>query len=189
MESKSIAFRIRPNLRLVEDLLGRLCALNYSHLFFWQALSGWWAVSPASPIFLSHPIRRLVRQFAGWITAAHGGIKPEDELDYRAKAMEFIRYAQAGNVDEMLKITSSQSYASQTNSLSNLYAGQVVPQFKHTDVTWDAHCRPNKDEHNNVGLVFTGTAHGATTFSGATTYTFDVAVAKENGILFIINIW
>ncbi len=120
--------------------------------------------------------------------AAHGGIKPEDEPDYRAKAMEFVRYAQAGNVDEMLKITSPQSYASQTNSLRSLYAGQVIPLFKHTDVTWNARCWSDKDEQKNVVLRFIGTAHGATTFSGATTYSFDVAVAKENGVLYVVNI-
>jgi hypothetical protein len=114
--------------------------------------------------------------------AAHGGLKPEDEATYRAKAVEFIRYAQAGDVEQMLKITSLLSYATQTNSLRSLYAEQVVPQFTHTEVTWEAHGKPNIDEQKNIGLVFTGTAQGATTFS------FDVAVAKENGMIVILGV-
>jgi hypothetical protein len=108
--------------------------------------------------------------------------RPEEEPAYREKAEEFVRYAQAGNVEKMLGMTSTLSFATQSDSVRTIYAQQVVPQFAGTVVTWDAHSTGNIDEHNNAGLLFKGTAHGKTTFS------FDVIVMKENGKLVIINI-
>jgi hypothetical protein len=108
--------------------------------------------------------------------------RPEEEPPYREKAEEFIRYAQAGDVAKMLEITSTHSYATQTDSVRTIYALQVVPKFAGTTVTWAVHGRGNIDENNNAGLLFVGTAHGKTTFS------FDVVVMKEDGKLVIINI-
>ena len=107
---------------------------------------------------------------------------PEEEPPYREKAEEFIRYAQAGNVEKMLEMTSPLSYATQSDSLRTVYGQQVVPQFAGATVTWAAHGKGNIDEFNNAGLLFVGTAHGKTTFS------FDVVVMKENGKLVITNI-
>ena len=107
---------------------------------------------------------------------------PDEEPAYREKAMEFIRYAQAGDVEHMLAITSSITHATQTDSIRSLYADQVVPAFKGKAVTWKAGNTPDFDESNNVGLLFTGTARGQKSFS------FDVVVMKEGGKLVIINI-
>ena len=41
----------------------------------------------------------------------------DEEPSYREKAMEFIRYAQAGQVDKMLEITSTLTHATQTDSV------------------------------------------------------------------------
>jgi hypothetical protein len=114
--------------------------------------------------------------------AAHGGIAPEEEPDYRAKAVEFIQYAQAGNVAQMLAVTSPQSFATQTDSVHTVYADQVVPQFQNATVTWNAKSALCRDEQNHPGLMFTGTARGKQTFS------FDVAVYRENGKLVVSNI-
>jgi len=108
---------------------------------------------------------------------------PDEEPIYREKAAEFVRYAQAGDVDKMLGITSPLSFATDsTSSVHKIYAEQVVPQFEGTVVTWDTHSRGDIDEKNNAGLMFTGTAHGKKTFS------FDIAVMKEDGKLVVINI-
>ena len=77
--------------------------------------------------------------------------RPEEELPYREKAEEFIQYAQAGDVNKMLEITSRLSYATQSDSVRTIYAQQVVPQFAGTTVTWAAHGQGNIDEHNNAG--------------------------------------
>jgi len=107
---------------------------------------------------------------------------PEEEPPYREKAEEFVRYAQAGDVDKMLAITSTDSFATQSDSVRTIYAQQVVPQFAGSIVTWDAHSHGNIDEHNNAGLMFTGTARGTKSFR------FDIAVMKEDGKFVVINI-
>lgn len=107
---------------------------------------------------------------------------PEEEPIYREKAAEFVRYAQAGEVDKMLEITSRLSRATQSDSLHTVYAQQVVPQFEGAVVTWNQRSQGNIDEHNNAGLMFTGTAQGKKTFS------FDIVVMKEDGKLVVINI-
>jgi hypothetical protein len=107
---------------------------------------------------------------------------PDEEPAYREKAAEFVRYAQAADVDRMLGITSAISFATQSDSLRTVYAQHIVPQFAETVVTWDTHSRGDIDEQNNAGLMFTGTAHGKKKFS------FDIIVMKENGRLVVINI-
>src|SRR3569623_1732389 len=61
--------------------------------------------------------------------------RPEEEPPYREKAEEFIRDAQAGDVGKMLAITSTLSFATQSDSVRTIYAQQVVPQFASTTVT------------------------------------------------------
>ena len=114
--------------------------------------------------------------------ASHGGLKPEDELSYRETAMQFIRYAQAGDVEQMLAMSSTQTYATQTDSVRTVYAEQVVPQFQGVTVTWAPQGAFCTDEQRNAGMMFTGTVHGRKTYS------FDVAVYKENGKLVVANI-
>src|SRR5262249_34252907 len=115
--------------------------------------------------------------------AAHGGLKPEDEASYRETAMQFIRYAQAGDVQQMLAMTSPQRYATDSgSSVRKIYAEQVVPQFQGAVVTWNSKSGLCTDEQKHPGLMFTGTAHAKKTFS------FDVAVYKENDKLVVTNI-
>ena len=114
--------------------------------------------------------------------AAHGGIKPEDEANYRAKAMEFIRCAQAGDVTQMLSITSLLTHATESDSMRTVYAQQVVPQFQGTIVKWNTKSETCIDEQNHTGLMFTGTARGKKTFS------FDVGIYEESGQLVVSKI-
>jgi hypothetical protein len=106
----------------------------------------------------------------------------DEEPSYRQKAQEFIQYAQSGNVQQMLAITSPLTHPTQDDSVRTIYAEQVVPQFQRSVVTWDAHGTPTIDEQNNGGLAFTGTAHGKKIFS------FNVIVYRENGKLVVANI-
>jgi hypothetical protein len=96
--------------------------------------------------------------------------------------MEFVRYAQAGEVDKMLEITSSFSFAKHSDSVRTLYAQEVVPRFEGTVVTWDKHSTGVTDDRYNGGLMFTGRSHGEETIS------FDIIVMKEDGKLVVINI-
>lgn len=107
----------------------------------------------------------------------------KEESSYRAKAEEFVRYAQAGDVEQMLKLTSTFSHPVLSSSTRTVYADQVVPAFRDTTVTWSSSSKPELDERNNVGLIFSGKARGP-----VDTFHFNVAVMKENGALVIINI-
>jgi hypothetical protein len=114
--------------------------------------------------------------------AAHGGLKPEDESSYRETAMQFIRYAQAGDVAQMLALSSTRTFATQSDSVRTVYAEQVVPQFQGVTVTWAPQGSFCTDEQRNPGLMFTGTIHGKKT------HLFDVAIYKEDGKLVVANI-
>jgi hypothetical protein len=114
--------------------------------------------------------------------AIFGAPTKEEEPAYREKAMEFVRYAQAGEVQKMLAITSTLSHATQTDSIRTLYAEQVVPQFEGTQVTWEPRVKHSHDEDYNPNLRILGTARGKKTFH------FTVTVAKERGTLVVINI-
>lgn len=107
---------------------------------------------------------------------------PDEELNYRNKAMEFIHYAQAGDVQQMLAITSPLSYATEADSIRTVYVESVIPKFRGTVVSWDANDVPIVDESKNVGLAFVGNAQGTNRFS------FDVGVYKEKGKFVIANI-
>ena len=106
----------------------------------------------------------------------------DNESGYQEKAMEFVRYAQAGDVQQMLRITSPLSHATQTDSMRSLYANEVIPQFQGTEVAWESHGEYSHDEKYNPGLMFLGTARGKKTFS------FIVTVAKEDGTLVVLGI-
>jgi hypothetical protein len=117
------------------------------------------------------------RQFAVFRTPGQ-----EEESSYREVAMNFIRFAQAGDVERMIEITSPLMYSADTHyTVRTGYTEQVIPQFHGTVVTWDPHGRPFTDDQYNAGLMFTGTAHGQKSFS------FDLMVEKENGKLVIMN--
>ena len=107
---------------------------------------------------------------------------PYEESSYREKALEFIRFAQAGDVQQMLAMTSPLSYARESDSVQTIYAEQVVPEFQGTVVTWESRSMPGTDERTNVGFVFTGTARGKKRFS------FEIVVYKESGKLVVANI-
>jgi hypothetical protein len=105
-----------------------------------------------------------------------------EEPSYRQKAQELIQYAQSGDLQKMLAITSSLSQAKGGKSMHTLYAEDVIPQFQGEVVTWGDQSIHAIDESNNGGLIFTGTTRGKKTFS------FEVGVFKENGKLVIIEI-
>ena len=106
----------------------------------------------------------------------------DEEPSYREVAMEFVRFAQAGDVERMIEITSPLMYSTDAHyTIRTGYTERIIPRLRGTDVTWDSHGRPFTDDQYNAGLMFTGTAHGQKSFS------FDLMVEKENGKLVIMN--
>ena len=65
----------------------------------------------------------------------------------RQTSMEFISYAMAGNVEAMLKLTSSLTLKhSGRNRVEQVYAQQVIPQFRGATITWNPDGKPQADE-------------------------------------------
>ena len=104
---------------------------------------------------------------------------PADDTEQQpfiAAAQEFVRQAQAGNVDRMIALTSPETIRnSDRQQLKESYRKYVVPRFKTATVRWvDAHA-PATDENGNRGWDVAGDAEGVETFS------FFITVMKEKG--------
>jgi hypothetical protein len=106
----------------------------------------------------------------------------DEEPSYRQKAQEFIQYAQSGDVQQMLAVTSPLTHPIEADSMRTIYAEQVVPAFHDAIVTWDPRCDAMIDENSNGGFIYTGTV------SRKKTIRFEVWIFKENGKLVVVKI-
>lgn len=98
-----------------------------------------------------------------------------EQKQYVAAAQEFVRHAQAGNVDRMIAITSQKTvHNSDLQQLAESYRKYVVPRFKDATVTWSDPHSPATDETGNRGWDVAGRAEGAKSFS------FFITVMKED---------
>lgn len=106
-----------------------------------------------------------------------------EQKHYVAAAQEFVRQAQAGNVDGMIAATSSVTVRnSDPRQLAESYRQFVVPRFKDATVTWaDAHT-PATDDSGNHGWDVDGQAEGKESFS------FFITVMKENGEYVVVTL-
>ena len=109
-------------------------------------------------------------------------VQKNEEL-FRQRAVEFIRYAQSGDVDNLIKFTSPLTLKNSGNShVREVYSEQVVPAFRGTVVTWNKSGVLSKDEFRNTGFTFSGRA-----IKGASRV-FYIDVFGEDGELFVTNI-
>lgn len=100
-----------------------------------------------------------------------------------AAAREFVRLAQAGNVDRMIELTSPRTLRqSDRRQVSESYRTYVVPRFEDATVTWaDTHA-PVVDETGNHGWDVAGDAMGSESFS------FFITVVKEDGRYVVVTL-
>ena len=117
---------------------------------------------------------------------APGKRKDADDTEQQpfvATAREFVRHAQAGDVDRMITLTSPETVRnSDPQQLKESYQTYVVPRFEAATVRWaDAH-EPATDESGNRGWDVIGDAEGAETFS------FFITVMKENGKYVVVTL-
>lgn len=105
------------------------------------------------------------------------------ESGYVAAAKEFVRHAQAGNVDRMIAITSTKTIRnSDRQQLTESYRRYVVPRFKGATVTWaDAHSAAT-DETGNRGWDVAGRTQGNESFS------FFITVMEEDGKYVVVTL-
>ena len=106
-----------------------------------------------------------------------------EEAGYRAAAMEFVKAAQAGNVEDMLRVTSALTL---TNSgaavVRTVYVEQVVPQLKGAEVRWDSRGDVLLDDTYNVGFQFSGKVT-----SDDKSFPIYIIIMKESGRFAVIN--
>lgn len=102
---------------------------------------------------------------------------------YVAAAREFVRLAQAGDVDRMIELTSERTVRqSDRQQVLESYRTYVVPRFKDATVTWaDTHA-PAVDETGNRGWDVAGDAKGSESFS------FFITVVKEDGRFVVVTL-
>ena len=106
-----------------------------------------------------------------------------EQKQYVAAAQEFVRHAQAGNVDRMIAITSEKTVRnSDLRQLTDSYRKYVVPRFKGATVAWaDSHAVAT-DETGNRGWDVAGRAEGAESFS------FFITVMKEDNKYVVVTL-
>ena len=112
------------------------------------------------------------------------GVKAE-EPSYKRKAVEFVEYAEEGDLQSMLRITSPQATRDNggPEALKTIFEEIIIPKFIDSEVTWKGGAKAAYDKDYDVGLGFKGIA----TKEGQT-YKFMLYVFEENGELFFRNI-
>ncbi|MEO8614016.1 MAG: hypothetical protein ABI600_02660 [Luteolibacter sp.] len=107
----------------------------------------------------------------------------QNEELFRQRAVEFIRFAQRGDVDNLMKFTSRLTLKnSGSNHVRKVYLEQVVPAFRGAVINWNKKGEICEDEFRNAGFTFSGLAHKEASKS------FYLDVFGEGGELVITNI-
>lgn len=106
-----------------------------------------------------------------------------EQKEYVAAAREFVRLAQAGDVDRMIEHTSVRTIRQSTlKQITESYRTYVVPRFKDAMVTWSGQHSPAIDETGNRGWDVAGRAQGSEAFS------FFITVMKEDGRFVVVTL-
>ena len=100
-----------------------------------------------------------------------------------ATAQEFVRLAQAGNISQMIALTSPETIRnSGRQQLQESYRKYVVLRFKAATVRWADAPEPVTDENGNRGWDVVGDAEGTETFS------FFISVMREKGRYVVVTL-
>jgi len=110
------------------------------------------------------------------------GVK-ERESEYKAKAEEFVRYAQSGDADSMVKITSPLTIQKNDGPtvLKSKFEEKIIPKFLGIDVKWKGQGKIGYGEDYDVGFAFEGDA-----ICGEKAYKFSVYVYEEHEELVVV---
>ena len=104
------------------------------------------------------------------------------EADYRQEARRFVRLAQAGDLNGMLRLTSSQTVAAHgKQALLENYKNKLIPAFHNSRIEWSSTAKVIYELDYNPGLEFSGVVHGSTTTP------FYLSLFKENGKIVLVN--
>lgn len=110
------------------------------------------------------------------------GVK-SDETKYRQEARRFIKLAQVGDLNGLIRLTSPLTLSSQgRQKIVENYVNELIPTFRNSRVEWHSGGTIIYDLNYNVGLEFSGVVHGSKPSP------FYVSLFKEDGKIVIANI-
>lgn len=112
---------------------------------------------------------------------ADANVRPY-EANYRTKAVAFVRYAQEGNIEKMIAMTSKKTLSLQGQEVRASYSQRVIPALRGSRVSWDEGSKLVLDSDYNPGFEFSGTAYGNERFP------LYIVLFEENGEIVIANI-
>ncbi len=110
------------------------------------------------------------------------GVK-EREPQYRMKAEEFVKYAQAGNAEDMIRICSPETVKNNNGAavLKSKFEEKIIPKFLNSEVEWKGRGKIGYDEDYDVCLAFKGVAT-----RGEDVFKFSVSVFEEDNELVVV---
>ena len=102
---------------------------------------------------------------------------------FRSRAIEFVRGAQKGDVEKMLRYTSSKTLRnSGLDEVRRIYLNEVIPAFAGGSIKWSQSGVVSRDLSGNAGYRFDGCV------SGKNHFCFEIFVFGEGGELMIVTI-
>jgi hypothetical protein len=126
---------------------------------------------------------RFAEDGAGGATWSIEEPQAAEQKRYVAAAREFVRQAQAGNVERMIAVTSKITVRkSDPRQLAESYRRFVVPRFTDATVTWAETHTPATDDTGNQGWDVCGEAEGRESFS------FYITVMKEDDEYVVVTL-
>ena len=106
-----------------------------------------------------------------------------DETEYRQASRRFIKLAQAGDLNGLIRLTSPQTIRSHGSAkVAENYEKKLIPVFKESRIEWFLASKIIYDSDYNVGLEYSGLVHGIEPTA------FYISIFKEDGKIVIANI-
>ena len=80
-----------------------------------------------------------------------------NEKMYRQRALEFVGYARAGELDKLMHYTSAITIKIDgEDHVRKIYREKVIPAFVHSTVSWDSDAKLVYDHRRNPGFSYSG---------------------------------
>jgi hypothetical protein len=106
-----------------------------------------------------------------------------DEIKYRQASRRFIRLAQVGDLNGLIHLTSPRTLFLQgRNEVLENYKNKLIPALHNSRIEWNSSSTIIYDLNYNVGLEFSGIAHGIDSIP------FYVSLFEEDGNIVVANI-
>ena len=106
-----------------------------------------------------------------------------DKAEYFRQAQRFVKSAQTGDVEELMRLTSPLRLKLKgTRETRHNYKTELIPAFRNSRVEWVSDGKIIFDSNYNPGLDFAGMIHGSDTTP------FYISLLKEDGKIVVASI-